>query len=200
MKILVASNNFGKVSDIKNILSDCEVLSLNDLGIHIEIEEDGNTFYENALKKAKTIYEICKMPVIADDSGLCIKALNDWPGVFTHRAIPGVHSDEQRNQQIVAKCQLLSDKSAKFICSIVYYDGTHLIHTEGELLGVITTPRGNNGFGFDSIFELQNGKTLAEINCKLKNDISPRKIAIELLKEKLERFGIYAKENYRKSK
>lgn len=125
------------------------------------------------------------MPVIADDSGICIPALNNWPGVYTHRAIPGINNDEERNQKFYDASKDLDDKSVQFICTIVYYDGENLVHSEGVLDGVITSPRGENGFGFDPIFEVYQCKTLAELSDSEKNEISPRKKALEQMKREL---------------
>ena len=84
-EILIATNNKGKLEEIKEILNDYNLLSLKDIGCKVDVDEDGKTFEENAIKKAKEISEITNMPCIADDSGLCIDVLNGWPGVHTAR-------------------------------------------------------------------------------------------------------------------
>lgn len=183
--MIFASNNKGKITEIKKILNTEEIISLKEANIDIEVEEDKDTFYGNALKKAQEIYEIAKIPVIADDSGLCIESLNDWPGVLTHRFAGENATDEERNKIIVEKLTNNENKKAKVICNLVYYDGKDIIVGEGILHGNITEPRGDNGFGFDSIFELNTGKTLAELTPEEKNKQSARYLAAIDLSRKL---------------
>ena len=189
-KIIVATNNKGKLIEIKKILSDYEIFSLNDLGLKIDIEEDGNSFKENAIKKAKEVFKITNIPCLSDDSGLCIEVLNDWPGIKTARFFGDDASDKDRNDYILTK---LIDKNdderiAKFVCDIAYVDCKNVIVTEGVIKGRIAKEeRGDNGFGFDSIFELENKKTLSELTNEEKNAISSRKIALEKLKIELQK-------------
>lgn len=183
--MIFASNNKGKLNEIKSIFFEEEILSLKEAQIDIEVEEDQDTFYGNALKKAKEIYELTKKPVIADDSGLCINAFDGWPGVLTHRFAGESANDEERNIILVNKVKTKSDKSAKVICNLVYYDGTNIIVGEGIVNGQITEPRGTNGFGFDPIFELSTKKTLAELTSEEKNQCSARYLAAKDLKNKL---------------
>jgi XTP/dITP diphosphohydrolase len=179
---MFASDNKGK---IKSIFSTEEIRSLKEANVDIEVEEDADTFYGNAFKKAKEIYDITNIPVIADDSGICIDALNDWPGVLTHRFAGELASDEDRNKIMVDKLIKEENKKAKVICNLVYYDGTNTIVGEGILQGNIVSPRGTNGFGFDPIFELNTGKTLAELTSEEKNTTSARYLAALDLKEKI---------------
>lgn len=140
------------------------------------------------LKKAKEIYEISEEPVIADDSGLCITALNDFPGVLAHRFLGEDANDEDRNYELIRRVNEYADRSAKVVCSLVYYDGKKILVGEGILKGQITNePRGKNGFGFDPIFELENGKTLAEITSEQKNMISARHLAAVDLSNKIKK-------------
>ena len=189
-KIILATNNKGKLIEIKKILSDYEIFSLNDLGLKIDIEEDGNSFKENAIKKAKEVFKITNIPCLSDDSGLCIEVLNDWPGIKTARFLGDDASDKDRNDYILTK---LIDKNdderiAKFVCDIAYVDCKNVIVTEGVIKGRIAKEeRGDNGFGFDSIFELENKKTLSELTNEEKNAISSRKIALEKLKIELQK-------------
>lgn len=183
--MILATNNCNKLKEIKDILNDYEIKSLRDVQINIDIKEDKDSFYDNALTKAKTIFEITKESVIADDSGLEIHALNNWPSVLSSRFLGSNKSDEERNLAILKKMENITNRKASFICILVYYDGNNIIVGKGELVGNITYElRGNNGFGFDSIFELDNGKTLAELNNDEKNKISARYLAsIDLLKK-----------------
>ncbi len=191
--MIVATNNQGKLKELKEILNHYEIYSLRERNIDIDVEEDQATFYGNALKKAKEIYEIVKEPVIADDSGLCINILGDWPGVLTHRFLGEDATEIDRNEAILEKMKDYQgeDRKANFICNLVYYDGENIVVGEGILEGVIScNRRGNNGFGFDEIFELENGKTLAELSSSDKNKISSRYLAILELKEKLDNLHI----------
>ncbi len=185
-KILIATNNKGKLEEIKEILNGYNVVSLKDIGCKIEVEEDGKTFKENAIKKAKEISKITNMPCIADDSGLCIEVLNGWPGVHTARFLGERATYEDRNNYILEKMKNEKNRNAKVVCAIAYFYDEKEIVVTGEIQGRISKKaRGENGFGFDSIFELESGKTLAELTSKEKNKISSRKIALEKLKEEL---------------
>ena len=188
-KIIVATNNSGKLREIKEILKDYEIIGLKDLNLDIKIIEDGKTFKENALIKAKEVFKATNIPSIADDSGLCIDALNGFPGINTARFLGESASDEDRNNYILEKMKdnKESERTAEVICSIAYVDSKNEFVVEGVVKGKIPyQKRGNNGFGFDPIFELENGKTLAELEDFEKNNVSSRKIALEKLKEILE--------------
>ena len=188
MRMLLATNNKNKLKEIRKILVDYEIKSLKDVNLNIDIEEDGKTFYENAYKKAKAIYEVSNIPTIADDSGLCIDILDGFPGVMTHRFLGEGKSDIDRNNALIEMMKKYSgeDRNAKFICDLVYYDGINIIEGIGVLNGKISANiRGDNGFGFDSIFELSNGKTLAELTNDEKNIVSARYMAVSDLKKKL---------------
>lgn len=185
-KILVATNNQGKLKEIKEILNGYELLSLKELGVNIEVKEDKKTFKGNSLKKAKEVFEDTNIPCIADDSGLCIDILKGWPGVETARFLGKDASQEDRNKYILEKMIGKSgeERNAKVVCDIAYVDNKNTIVVEGVITGRISeTERGNNGFGFDSIFELKNGKTLAELSENEKNEVSSRRIALEKIKK-----------------
>lgn len=187
--MIFASNNEGKIKELKSIFKNQEILSLNEAKINIEVEETEDTFYGNALKKATEIYKITGIPTIADDSGLCIDALNSWPGVLTHRFLGENKTDKERNCYILEKMKQINVKTrvAHAVCCLVYYDGTNTIIGEGVLHGKISnTRRGQNGFGFDEIFELNNNRTLAELTEEEKNTTSARYLAIIDLKKKLD--------------
>lgn len=189
MVLLLATNNPGKIAEIKSIFANYEVFSLKEKEIFVDVEEDADTFAGNALKKAREIYEIAKVPVIADDSGLCIDILGGWPGVFTHRFLGEEANDEQRNNAIIEKMISYdgNQRAAKVMCSMAYYDGTNTIVGEGILRGKISmSRRGENGFGFDEIFETEEGVTLAEMSGEEKNKISARYLALMDLKNKLD--------------
>lgn len=187
-KIVVATNNSGKLREIKEILKDYEIISLRDLNLNIKIMEDGKTFKENALKKAKEVFKATNIPSIADDSGLCIDSLNGFPGINTARFLGESASDNDRNNYILEKMKdkKESERTAKVVCSIAYVDEKNEYVVEGVIKGKIPyQKRGNNGFGFDPIFELENGKTLAELEEYEKNNVSSRKIALKKLESLL---------------
>jgi len=184
--MIVASNNKGKIEEIKAILNDYPVYSLKDKNIDIDVIEDAETFLGNALKKAKEVYKISGEAAIADDSGLCIHALNEFPGVMTHRFLGDNATDLDRNNYYINELNKYNDRSAKVVCVIVYYDGTNTLVGEGVIEGIISKEiRGEYGFGFDKVFELKNGKTLAELTPEEKNKVSARYLALEDLKQKL---------------
>ena len=187
-KIIVATNNKGKLKEIREILTDYELLSLEEVGINVKVEEDENTFRGNSLKKANEIFKVANMPCIADDSGLCIDVFDGWPGVETARFLGDKASQEDRNKYILEKMKDKSgeERNAKVVCDIAYVDNENTTVVEGIIEGKISKEeRGSNGFGFDSIFELKDGRTLAELSEKEKNDISSRRIALEKLKKQL---------------
>ena len=183
--MIFASNNKGKIKEIKSIFKDEEIISLKEANVDIDVIEDADSFYGNALKKAKEIFELTNIPVIADDSGICIDAFDGWPGVLTHRFAGEEATDEERNAIMLDKVHTQDNKNAKVICNLVYYDGKQIVVGEGILKGTIVSPRGTNGFGFDPIFELESGKTLAELTSEEKNITSARYLAALDLKNKL---------------
>lgn len=186
--MIFASNNKGKLREIRDIFKEYEVKSLKEAEIDIEVDEDQDSFYGNALKKAKEIYEIVKEPVIADDSGICINVFEGWPGVLTHRFLGENSTSRERNLAMLEKLKESEDRSAAVVCSLVYYDGKDIVAGEGVINGTIAHEcRGENGFGFDEIFELSNGYTMAELSIPEKNKISARSLAAVDLKKKLEK-------------
>ncbi len=187
-KILVATSNPGKLREIQEILKDYQFVTLEDINCKIEVNEDQETFEGNAKKKAKKIGDVTNMPCIADDSGLCIKAFNNWPGVHTARFLGEKSTPTQRNKAILEKMKYLKqdERKANVECVVVYYENGKFIIARGHMEGKIAQqPRGKNGFGFDSIFELNNGKTYAELSQEEKNRISHRKRALENLQKQL---------------
>lgn len=185
-KIVMATNNQGKLKEVREILKDYEILSLRDLECDIEVEEDQDTFEGNSLKKAKEISKLLKMPCIADDSGLCIEELNNFPGVLTARFLGEDATQEERNNCLINKLEGKENRKATVVTVMTYVneEKKQELVARGEVNGNIAKEkRGNNGFGFDEIFEIENGKTLAELTSEEKNEISSRKIALENLKE-----------------
>ncbi len=188
-KVVVATNNEGKLKEIKDILKDYKLLSLRDVNCTIEVKEDKDTFEGNSLKKAQEISEILHMPCIADDSGLCIDIYDGWPGVHTARFLGENATAKERNQYILEKMKDLkgADRKASVECCITYYDNGNYVVGKGKMQGKIAEkPRGDNGFGFDEIFELEDGRTYAELSKEEKNQMSHRKLALQDLLAKLE--------------
>ena len=189
-KIVLASNNKHKVKEFKDILKDYEILTMNDIGFDSDIVEDGNSFLENSLIKAKTISEYLKSKnldyiVIADDSGLCCDALNGEPGI--HSARYASDHDIKKNRDVLINNLKDKDKKAYFNCTIVVYypDGSYK-HFEGKTYGtIIDEERGKNDFGYDCIFLSDDlNKTFGEATEEEKNSVSHRGRAIEeMLKE-----------------
>lgn len=184
-KIIVATNNPGKVKEIKEILKGYNLKSLKDVNCDIDVVEDAGTFEGNSKKKAKEISEILNKPCLADDGGLCIDYLDGWPGVYTGRTI----GKNKENLDLILermKGVPYEKRTARAICYMVYYNKGEFTIGKGELVGKIAFERkGDNGFGFDEVFELDNGKTLAELSFEEKNKISARYLALMDLKEKL---------------
>lgn len=190
-EIIVASNNQGKIREIQDILKGYKVISMKELGIDIDIEENGETFEENALIKARAIEKMTGKLCIADDSGLCMEAFDGFPGIKTARFLGENATQAERNKYIVEKVQGLpkEKRRSKFVCTIAVVIPEKEEKTfTGELEGYIATEiRVQGGFGMDPIFELENGKTLAEIGTVAKDKISHRYKALVQLKEYLEK-------------
>ena len=185
--IVMASGNRGKIKEAQEILKEYKIIPMKELGINIDVEEDKETFIENATKKAETIAkELNDKMCLADDSGIEIEYLDGFPGVHTKRWLNG--TDRERNLAILDKLQgVPKDKrKIKFITAIALSDGNETISVEARIDGYVAkTPKGENGFGFDEIFELEDGRTLAELSNEEKNEISARRKALEKLREKL---------------
>ena len=190
MKLIIASNNKHKIYEIKKILGEKfeEILSLSEANIDHDTVEDGETFMENALKKAREIAQISGYPTLADDSGICCDALGGAPGVYSAR-FAGTHGDdENNNRHLLAMLEDKEDKSAYYTCAMAlcYPDGKE-ITAEGYMYGAITKDRrGERGFGYDPLFvPMGETRTVAEMSDEEKNAISHRGRALALLLERL---------------
>lgn len=185
-EIIIATSNKGKVREAQEILKKFKVIPMSEIGVNIDVEEDGKTFKENAIKKAQIIAQEINKRCLADDSGIEIEYLNGFPGVITKRWHSG--TDLERNIALLEKLIGVpkEKRKIKFITAIALSDGNTTICKEGIIEGYVANElRGNNGFGFDEIFELENGKTLAELTQDEKNEISARKIALEQIKKEI---------------
>lgn len=189
-KIVLASNNKHKIQEIKDILDNVEILTLNDIAFTSGIEENGNSFLENALIKAQTISTYLKdkglnYDVLADDSGLCCPAINNEPGIYSAR-YAGVHDNSKANRIKLINSLKDKDNKAYFNCTIVLYhiDKTYK-YSEGKTYGrIISDERGDTSFGYDCIFLSDDlGKTFGEATNIEKNKVSHRYRALKEIKK-----------------
>ena len=189
-EIIIASNNKGKIKEAQEILKDYKIIAMKEAGINIDVEEDKDTFEENAIKKAETIAKIAQgKPCIADDSGIEIEYLKGFPGVHTKRWLDG--TDRERNEAILEKLKGVSkeNRKVKFVTAIAISNGKKSDVVVENIDGYISENiRGENGFGFDEIFELENGKTLAELSNAEKNEISARRKALNKIYNIMEKY------------
>ena len=190
MKLIIASNNQHKLIEIREILGDffSEIVSAREAGIEHETVEDGTTFMENALKKAREMTEITGCAALADDSGICVDALGGAPGIYSAR-FSGVHGDDAANNRLLLeKMEGVSDRKAHYTCAIAltYPDGRE-VTAEGYFHGEIGfEEKGQYGFGYDPLFYLpEYGCTSAQILPEEKNKISHRAAALRELCGKL---------------
>lgn len=191
-KIVIASNNLHKIKEIKDMLSPLgyDVLSLSDISFNEEIVEDGLTFIDNALIKAKRIREVTGYPVLADDSGLSVDLLNGEPGVHSHRYASVTNASDKANRdKLISVLKEINNPpyNAHFTCAMVYMDDDKIITKEGYVYGeIILEERGNNGFGYDPIFYLKDyNKTMGELDEEMKNLLSHRHNALVQIIEEL---------------
>lgn len=191
MKLIIASNNQHKIVEIRAILGDRfdEILSLSEAGIVHETVEDGMTFMENAVKKAREIVECSGCCALADDSGLCVDALDGAPGVYSARFC-GRHGDDAGNNRLLLeKLKGVTERSAHFTCAVALIrpDGSSIC-AEGRFCGEIAYhASGSNGFGYDPLFYLpEYGCTAAELPSEKKNEISHRGAALRDLVKQLD--------------
>lgn len=185
MKLVIASNNAHKIAEIKAILSGKfeEILSLSEAGISVDPEENGATFAENALIKARACYELAKCPCLADDSGLEVYSLDGAPGVYSARYAGEPCDDGKNNQKLLSALSGGRPREARFVSVVALVDGQEEITAEGVHEGVIINEyRGNNGFGYDPLFySFELGKTYAEATSEEKNGVSHRARALQNL-------------------
>ncbi len=192
MRIIFATGNEGKMREIRMILADLglELLSMKEAGLAADIEENGATFGENALIKARGIAALCQDIVLADDSGLEIDALNKEPGVYSARYMGENTSYHIKNRNLIERLEGVPEeqRTARFVCAIaaVLPDG-RVLETKAAMEGRIGyEERGENGFGYDPIFMLpEYGKSTAELTPEEKNKLSHRGKALRFMKEKL---------------
>ena len=191
MKVVIATSNQGKLKEFETLLAplNWQFYSLQDLGIGSPIE-DGATFYENALIKAKHAATISGYPAIADDSGLCVDSLNGAPGIKSARYAGENSSDAENNLKLLESLENETQRNAAFVACLVFLDPNSdedPLSAEGRLEGEIARdPQGKDGFGYDPIFFISDeNKTLAELGKDYKNKNSHRAKATKILLNKL---------------
>ncbi len=189
MKVIAATKNKNKLREFGEILKDFEIISQEEAGIDIDVEETGTTFEENSLLKAKAIYEKSGIPAIADDSGLCVDALGGEPGVYSARYGGEGLNDEDRVQLLLKNMKDIPDekRTARFVCAITMVSDEEVIAARGECEGTINhAPIGENGFGYDPVFYVAEfDKTTAQMSPDEKNAISHRGKALRIFAEKI---------------
>lgn len=201
-RIIFATGNEGKMKEVRMILADLnfQVLSLKEMNIDIDIVEDGETFEENAIIKAKTIMELTNEIVLADDSGLEVDYMNKAPGIYSARFMGEDTSYHIKNGHIIKELEQATDeeRSARFVCAIAcaYPDGT-IETTRATIEGYIGyEEKGENGFGYDPIFMVpEYNCSSAELTPEQKNEISHRGKALRAMKDKIRNKGVGCNED-----
>jgi len=192
-RLVLASGNAGKLRELSSLLSPLgfTLIPQNSLGIP-EAEEPHPSFVENALTKARHAARLSGLPALADDSGLCVEALEGAPGIHSARFAGEPKSDRRNNEKLIATLGERHDRAAHFVCALVFVrhaDDPQPIIAEGELHGeILPAPRGEDGFGYDPLFYLpERNCSLAELAHEEKNRISHRARAMEKLQAALQR-------------
>ena len=186
MKIVAATTNKGKIREFQEILGGLgfQVVSMHDEGIDVEIEETGSTFEENALIKARAVSLLCDCAVIADDSGLCVDAMDGAPGIYSARFAGEEATDYDRNVRLLETLKGEENRKAQYVASIAYIsaDGEE-ITTEGITTGeILTEEHGTGGFGYDPLFwSSEIKKCFGEATPEEKNAVSHRGRALQKL-------------------
>ena len=193
MKFILASQNRHKLVEMQDILAahGVEVVLQGDLGLHVEVEETGSSFAENAMLKAKAICELAKLPAIADDSGLCVDALNGGPGVYSARYGGEGLDDRGRYMLLLQTMRGQTTRAAHFTCAIACaFPNGDTITAEGQAPGTIAfAPMGEGGFGYDPVFFVPDkAKTFAQLTQEEKAEISHRGKALREFTAKLETY------------
>lgn len=192
-KLVIASNNKNKIKEIKEILGrlNIHVISLNEAGIDIDVEETGESFIENSYIKAKAIFNLVKdkgYMVLADDSGLSVEALGGAPGIYSARFAGEHGNDKKNNEKLLREMKNMENRKGKFICAMsLIIDENNSIKVQGEIEGIILEEeRGENGFGYDPLFYYpQYEVSFGEMNGELKNNISHRREALNMLEREI---------------
>ncbi len=190
MELYLATGNVNKKKEIQDVLPDFRIIIPSDLGIGFDPKEYGSTFMENAMIKAMALYDITGKPVIADDSGLIVDALDGEPGIFSARygneESGGKLTASERNAYLLSRLSGKKRREARFVCNMVFLiDKFRFVSVQEDFCGLITdSVSGNNGFGYDPVFFLPElGMTAAELDDEHKNRISHRGKALNRISE-----------------
>lgn len=189
MEIVFATHNSNKLRELQQIVpKHIRLLSLDDIGCHEEIVEDGNSIEENALIKAKYIYDNYKMTCFGDDTGLCVDALNAAPGIYSARYAGPQKDSEQNIIKLLAKLKNTTNRKAEFKTVIAYKSKDHQKCFTGICKGkILKKCKGKKGFGYDPVFQPENcNESFAEMTADAKNKISHRGLAVKQLIEFLQ--------------
>ena len=189
-KIIIATKNKGKLSEIKKLLSglNIEVLSQDEAGVFDDVIEDGTTFCENAYKKAHFIMKKTNLPTFADDSGLEVECLSGAPGIYSARYAGENATDSMKIEKLLNEMDKEESRAARFVCAIcLVLPNENKYFFEGICSGeILKSPRGNGGFGYDPVFFVSEyNKTFSQLDIEIKNKISHRAKAINLLIKKI---------------
>ncbi len=190
MRIIAATKNQNKISEIREKFAPLgfEVISQKDAGIDIDVEENGDTFAKNSLIKARAVALVCDDYVLADDSGLCVEALDGRPGVYSARYAGVGAPDSAKIEKLLSELDGEENRVAKFVTNIafIFPDGKELV-TQGEVEGrILRESRGQNGFGYDPVFFSDElGKTFAEATLEEKIAVSHRSRALSALYDEI---------------
>ena len=193
MKVVLASSNKGKIKEFNFLFknSGFEVIPLSKFS-KIKIPETGNSYEENAYLKAKKSFEISGLPVLADDSGLEVKSLNNEPGIFSARYAGNDVTDKKNNEKLLSKLKNKSNRDAKFVSVLIFYDPEKKIeiYTYGELKGSIgKKEKGAQGFGYDPLFKIKNTNiTMAQISFEKRMKVSHRAESTNKMLAELKKF------------
>lgn len=189
MKIVLATGNKGKVSELRAIIQSDDIITMKEAGFQGEITEDGNTFEENALIKARAVSTALSCVAVADDSGIEVYALDMRPGIYSARYAGEGASDEDRNRKLLCELSGKDDMRARYVCAaaVCFPDGREYV-CRGEVAGkIVRDAEGDGGFGYDPIFVPDGfAKTMAQLTPEEKNAISHRAKAFNKLKDYLE--------------
>ncbi len=193
-QIIFATKNKGKIKEVKSILHEFEIISMEEACVAVEVIEDGKTFTENAIKKATEISKITGKITMADDSGLEIDFLDKKPGVYSARYLGENTPYIEKNNHILHLMENVPEqkRSARFVCAIATaFPNGKIVTTQSTIEGLIAHEiKGENGFGYDPIFLVpEKGKTTAELSPEEKNAISHRGKALKKMKELLAKEG-----------
>jgi len=196
MEIVLATGNMHKKKELEQILSGHRILIPSDLGLDFDCDETGLTFMENALLKAETLFKLAGRPVLADDSGLCVNALDGGPGIYSARygssADGTLLTDSERNNLLLKNIAGAEDRTAFFVCAMVLITAPYKVFSVQESFDgwIAESPFGGGGFGYDPVFvDALSGRTAAELTEAEKNRVSHRGKAGKVMRAILEVIG-----------